>query len=46
VLDRSLSLESDRVYRFVRLEGGPRYERASPHQLNPGRPPSGGSPLP
>jgi hypothetical protein len=46
VLDRGLSLESERVYRFVRLEGGPRYERGVPYQLNPGRPPSGGSPLP
>jgi hypothetical protein len=46
VLDRALSLESDRIYRFVRLEGGPQYVRAEPYQLNPGRPPSGGSPLP
>lgn len=46
VLDRRLSLESERVYRFIRLEGGPQYERAAPFQLNVGRKPSGGSPLP
>lgn len=46
VLDRSLSLDSERVYRFVRLEGGPQYERVAPYKHNPGRKPSGGSPLP
>lgn len=46
ILDHELSLDSQRVYRFVRLEGGPNYERATEYQLNPGRAPTGGSPLP
>jgi len=46
VLDHRLSLDSQRVYRFVRLEGGPQFERAAPYNYNPGRTPSGGSPLP
>jgi methyltransferase family protein len=46
VLDRRLSLEAERVYRFIRLEGGPTYERAVPMNYNPGRKPSGGSPMP
>lgn len=46
VLDGELSLGSKRVYRLVRLEGGPQYERAAPVKYNPGRKPSGGSPLP
>jgi hypothetical protein len=46
ILDRGLSLDSERVYRFIRLEGGPQLQRFVPYQLNPGRNPSGGSPLP
>jgi hypothetical protein len=46
VPDRVLSLDSGRVYRFIRLEGGPTYERVTPFEYNPGRKPSGGSPLP
>lgn len=46
VLDRWLSLDSQRVYRFVRLEGDPQYERLTPVSYNPGREPSGGSPFP
>lgn len=46
VLDRKLSLDSERVYRFIRLEGGPRYERLAPFPDKPGRRASGGSPLP
>ena len=46
VPDRQLSLDSGRIYRFIRLQGGPAYERAVPYQHNPGRPPSSGSPLP
>jgi hypothetical protein len=45
-LDRWLSRDSQRVYRFVRLGDGPRYERAAPYPLNNGRAPTGGSPLP
>jgi hypothetical protein len=46
VRDRRLSLDTDRVYRFIRLEGGPRYERTALWEYNPGRAPTGGSPLP
>jgi hypothetical protein len=46
VEDRKLSLDSGRVYRLIRLEGGPEYERIAPFEYNPGRKPSGGSPLP
>ncbi len=46
VRDRRLSLDTDRVYRFIRLAGGPRYERIAPWEYNPGREPTGGSPLP
>ena len=46
IRDRRLSLDTDRVYRFIRLEGGPRYERLGPWDYNPGRKPTGGSPLP
>jgi Macrocin-O-methyltransferase (TylF) len=30
ILDRKLSLDSQRVYRFMRFEGGPRYVRSMP----------------
>jgi hypothetical protein len=30
ILDRKLSLDSQRVYRFMRFEGGPRYVRRTP----------------
>lgn len=46
VPDPKLSLNSGRVYRFIRLEGGPEYQRAAPFEHNPGREPNGGSPLP
>jgi hypothetical protein len=46
VLDRWLSWDSERVYRFIRFEGGPQYERIVPYRHNPGRRPTGGSPLP
>lgn len=46
VPDRKLSLDSGRVYRFIRLEGGPEYQRAAPYPHTPGQKPSGGSPLP
>jgi hypothetical protein len=37
VVDRKLGLDSDSVYRFIRLEGGPRYQRVTPYKLRPGR---------
>jgi len=46
VLDHALSMDSQRVYRFVRLDGGPQYQPASEFELNRGRAPTGGSPLP
>lgn len=46
IRDRRLSLDTDRVYRFIRIDNGPKYERVKPWEYNPGRKPSGGSPLP
>jgi Macrocin-O-methyltransferase (TylF) len=37
VIDRKLGLDSDSVYRFIRLEGGPRYRWLTPHTLHQGR---------
>jgi hypothetical protein len=37
VVDRRLGLDSDSVYRFVRFEGGPQYQRVEPYQLRTGR---------
>jgi hypothetical protein len=37
VVDRKLGLDSDSVYRFIRFEGGPRYELVAPCRLRPGR---------
>ena len=37
VVDRKLGFDSDSVYRFIRFEGGPRYERVAPSKLSPGR---------
>jgi hypothetical protein len=46
VLDRELGLDSSAVYRLIRLEGGPRYERVTPYVLRAGRKRGNGSALP
>jgi hypothetical protein len=46
VLDTALSLDTKRVYRFVRFEGGIHYERAVPPAFDAGRALADGSPLP
>lgn len=47
ILDSALSLDSKRVYRFIRFsEGGSSYERLHPLEPDPGRRPTNGSPLP
>ncbi|MEA2723739.1 MAG: hypothetical protein QOH59_1510 [Gemmatimonadales bacterium] len=37
VVDRRLGLNSDSVYRFVRFESGPQYQRLEPYELRTGR---------
>ena len=46
VLDRELGLDSGSVYRFVRLEGGARYEQLTPAITRRGRQRGNGSALP
>jgi hypothetical protein len=46
VPDPVLGYNTRRLYRLVRFEGGPHYERLRPHQLHPGRLRGNGSPLP
>lgn len=46
VLDRNLSMDSRRIYRFMRLDNPVRYEPARPHELDSGRSPTNHSPLP
>lgn len=46
VLDTGLSLDSKRVYRFVRSVGGRHYERLSPYVPDAGRRRGDGSPFP
>jgi len=46
VLNRALSLDSRRIYHFVRFEGATHYDLLRPPELDPGRVPTNGSPLP
>ena len=46
VLDPQLSLDSRRVYRFVRFRGGPYFQPIGPFARDPGRSPTNDSPLP
>jgi len=46
VLDRDLSMDSLRVYRFVRFEGGPHFEFAGTPYVDEGRTPTNDSVLP
>lgn len=46
VLDSRLSLDTRRVYRFMRFQGGPYFEPGSPLRRDPGRSPTNDSPLP
>lgn len=46
VLDRQLSLDSQRIYRFLRFEDAIHYELAAEPDPDPGRAPTNGSPLP
>ena len=46
VLDRELSMDSLRVYRFVRFEGGPYFEFAGDPYVDKGRSPTNDSVLP
>lgn len=46
VLDKQLSLDSARCYRFVREDGGPFYEFAGKPYVDLGRSPTNDSPLP
>jgi hypothetical protein len=46
VLDSKLSLDSRRVYRFVRFKGGPHYQLVKEPDIDYGRSPTNDSPLP
>lgn len=46
VLDSKLSLDSRRVYRFVRFKGGPHYQLVKEPNIDYGRSPTNDSPLP
>jgi hypothetical protein len=46
ILDTELSMDSRRVYRFVRFEGGPHYEFAGTPYKDEGRSPTNDSALP
>jgi hypothetical protein len=46
VIDSELGLDSRSVYRFIRLEGGPRYRLLAPPRLQPGRRRTNDSALP
>ena len=46
IFDAKLSLDSRRIYRFIRYEGGIHYELKNAITFDPGRSPTNGSPLP
>ena len=46
VLDRNLSMDSRRLYHFMRLDNPTHYTPAAPHELDPGRSLTNHSPLP
>ena len=46
LLDHALSLDSRRIYRFIRFENGINYDLLTDPDPDPGRSPTNGSPLP
>ena len=46
IFDAKLSLDSRRIYRFMRYENAVHYDMQHPIALDPGRAPTNGSPLP